>query len=473
MAHEVVMPQLGLAMEAGRIVAWLKASGEWVHPGQGLIEVESDKTNIEVEAVASGILQIVTPAGPHEIPVGSVIAYLLADDEALPATHPTAAAAAAPVHEPAASQAAARAAEAAPAVRDPYVTTPAAADAAPRLPSSPAARRLARELDLDWTQATGTGPGGRIKARDVLRLATEKAPAPAVPGAVHITISPLARQLAERLGIGLDILAQRYPGQRIERDDVEATVRALLQQPVEPAAAQPAFTRRPLSSLRRLIAERMATSAHTTAPVTLIAEVDASELVRLREALKQNAPPAPSYNAILAKITASALLEHPDLNVTYEDGEIVAWQSVHLGIAVDTARGLLVPVVRHVEQRSLAALASTLDELLPRAQAGKALPDELSGGTFTLSNLGAYGVDSFTPIINPPQVAILGVGRLIRKPVVTGDDRISVRTMLGLSLTFDHRLVDGAPAARFLGRIRQFIESPYLWLTHNNQAAYA
>lgn len=470
MAHEVVMPQLGLAMEAGRIVAWLKASGEWVHPGQGLIEVESDKTNIEVEAVASGILQIVTPAGPHEIAVGSVIAYLLADDEAVPATHPTAAAAATSADEPAASQAAARAAEAAPAVRDPALAATATASAARRLPSSPAARRLARELDLDWTQATGTGPGGRIKARDVLRLAAEKAPA---PGTAHITISPLARQLAERLGIGLDVLAQRYPGQRIERDDVEAAVRALLQRPVEPAAAQPAFTRRPLSGLRQLIAERMAASAHTAAPVTLIAEVDASELVRLREALKQNAPPAPSYNAILAKITATALLEHPDLNVTYEDGEIVAWQSVHLGIAVDTARGLVVPVVRHVEQHSLATLAGELDTLLQRAQAGKALPDELSGGTFTLTNLGAYGVDSFTPIINPPQVAILGVGRLIRKPVVTGDDSLSVRTMLGLSLTFDHRLVDGAPAARFLGRIRQFIESPYLWLTHNNQAAYA
>lgn len=469
MAHEVVMPQLGLAMEAGRIVAWLKASGEWVHPGQGLIEVESDKTNIEVEAVASGILQIVTPAGPHEIPVGSVIAYLLDDDEAVPATHPTAAAAT-PVNVPAGRQAAEPAAETPPAALAPPLAASAPADAARRLPSSPAARRLARELDLDWTQATGTGPGGRIKARDVLRLVVEEAPAPA---AVHITISPLARQLAERLGIGLDILAQRYPGQRIERDDVEAAVRALLQQRVEPAATQPAFTRRPLSSLRRLIAERMATSAHTTAPVTLIAEVDASELVRLREASKQNAPPAPSYTAILAKITATALLEHPDLNVTYEDGEIVAWQSVHLGIAVDTARGLVVPVVRHVEQRSLAALAGTLDELLSRAQAGKALPDELSGGTFTLSNLGAYGVDSFTPIINPPQVAILGVGRLIRKPVVTGTDSISVRTMLGLSLTFDHRLVDGAPAARFLGRIRQFIESPYLWLTHNNQAAYA
>jgi pyruvate dehydrogenase E2 component (dihydrolipoamide acetyltransferase) len=468
MAHEVVMPQLGLSMEAGRIVAWLKAPGDRVHPGQGLIEVESDKTNIEVEAVAHGILQIVTPAGPHEIPVGSVIAYLLADDEA--AVVP-------PRGAPAAAPAMATRDDSAPAGAAP---PPAAAVPFPsiarRLPSSPAARRLARELDLDWTQATGTGPGGRIRERDVRHLAVAQA---GTPADAAITISPLARQLAGRLGLDLAILARHHPGKRIERADVEATVRALLGglAPVDAAAPPPAppprAVRQPLSSLRRLIAERMAGSAHTAAPVTLMTEVDASELVRLRETLKREAPPAPSYNAILAKITAIALLEHPDLNVTFEDGEMVTWPSVHLGIAVDTARGLVVPVVRHVEQRTLAALAGEMEDLVQRALAGKALPDELNGGTFTLTNLGVYGIDNFTPIINPPQTAILGVGRLVRKPAVTDDGTVGVRTQLGLSLTFDHRLVDGAPAARFLGRITQFIESPYLWLVHHNLTAHA
>ncbi len=464
MAHEVVMPQLGLSMEAGRIAAWLKASGDMVHPGQPLIEVESDKANIEVEAVARGILQIVAPAGPHDIPVGSVIAYLCAEDEVAP----VASSAVVPAVDTPPSPGA--------------VTSPSPLPSAPtrRLPSSPAARRRARELSLDWTLAIGTGPNGRIRERDILHLAAERASAPAAPApaSLDITISPLARKLAERLGLTLDILAQRYPGQRIERDDVEAAVRELLQQrpaaqPVEPPAAPPAFVRRPLSGLRRLIAERMAVSAHTSAPVTLNTEVDASELVHLRETLKQKAPPAPSYNAILAKITAVALLEHPDLNATFEDDEIVAWQSVHLGIAVDTARGLVVPVIRHVEQRSLADLAGEMEELLQRAQAGKALPNELSGGTLTLTNLGAYGVDSFTPIINPPQVAILGVGRLLRKPVAADEGSITVRTMLGLSLTFDHRLVDGAPAARFLARIKQLIESPYLWLAYHPSTAHA
>lgn len=467
MAHEVVMPQLGLSMEAGRIVAWLKAPGDRVHPGQGLIEVESDKTNIEVEAVAHGILKIVTPAGPQEIPVGSVIAYLLTEDEAaagFPGLAPAPAPAMTTGHDGALADAAPLRAAAAP----PPST-------ARRRPSSPAARRLARELELDWTQATGTGPHGRIRERDIRHLATAQAAARADAA---IPISPLARQLAERLGVDLATLARHHPGKRIERADVEATVRALLsgQAPVEAAAptpVPPSPVRQPLSSLRRLIAERMAGSAHTAAPVTLMTEVDASELVRLRETLKKDAPPAPSYNAILAKIIATALLEHPDLNATFEDGEIVTWPSVHLGIAVDTARGLVVPVLRHVEQRTLAALAGEMEALVLRTQAGKALPDELNGGTFTLTNLGPYGIDNFTPIINPPQAAILGVGRLVRKPAVTDDGTIGVRTLLGLSLTFDHRLVDGAPAARFLGRIKELIESPYLWLLHHNLTSHA
>lgn len=472
MAHEVVMPQLGLSMEAGRIVAWLKAPGDVVHPGQGLIEVESDKTNIEVEAVAHGILQIVTPAGPHEIPVGSVIAYLLTEDEAaagLPGAVPAAAGlTTAPVVTTPDDSAPAGAAP----PRGPSALPPSTAR---RPPSSPAARRLARELDLDWTQATGTGPRGRIRERDIRRLATAQV---GTLAEAAVTISPLARQLAGRLGLDLAILARHYPGQRIERADVEATVRALLSGrsqagAVGPSPAPPSAVRQPLSSLRRLIAERMADSAHTAAPVTLMTEVDASELVRLREMLKHDAPRPPSYNAILAKITATALLEHPDLNATFEDGEIVTWPSIHLGLAVDTERGLVVPVVRHVEQRALMALAGELEELVLRAQAGRALPDELNGGTFTLTSLGAYGVDNFTPIINPPQAAILGVGRLVRKPVVTDDGTIGVRTLLGLSLTFDHRLVDGAPAARFLARIKQFVESPYLWLVHHNLTSHA
>jgi pyruvate dehydrogenase E2 component (dihydrolipoamide acetyltransferase) len=222
-----------------------------------------------------------------------------------------------------------------------------------------------------------------------------------------------------------------------------------------------------MSNLRRLIADRMAQSARDTAPVTLTTEADATELVRLRETLKADplTKVTLSYNVLLAKLVSIALLEHRDLNATVEGNEIIRWETVNVGIAVDTERGLVVPVLRNVQAKSLHQLAPEAEELLGRASQGRALPDELTDGTFTITNLGIYEIDTFTPIINLPECAVLGVGRLNRKPVVAAGDTTALRTMLALSLTFDHRLVDGAPAARFLQRVKQFVEQPYLWLT--------
>jgi pyruvate dehydrogenase E2 component (dihydrolipoamide acetyltransferase) len=272
----------------------------------------------------------------------------------------------------------------------------------------------------------------------------------------------------------IDRVSQRKADRRIEREDVESTVRELLASANATAAEAALDTapqdrparRRKLSGLRRLIAERMAQSVRTVAPVTLTTEADATELVRLREALKADpvAAPAPSYNVLLARLVALALLEHPDLNATLDGGELVNWETVNIGIAVETPRGLVVPVLRDVQGKSLQRLAVEAEDLLARAQVGKALPDELTGSTFTLTNLGMFGVDAFTPIINPPEGAVLGIGRLIRKAAVLADGTIAPRTMLALSLTFDHRLVDGAPAARCLQRISQFVAQPYLWL---------
>jgi pyruvate dehydrogenase E2 component (dihydrolipoamide acetyltransferase) len=214
--------------------------------------------------------------------------------------------------------------------------------------------------------------------------------------------------------------------------------------------------------------------------VTLTTKSDATELVRLRATLKQKAAlaadgdtaapgrsviqPVPSYNILIAALTSRALVEHPFLNATLDGEEVIIWEIVNMGLAVDTPRGLVVPVLRDVAAKALAELAAEAEELLPRAAAGKARPDELSGGTFTITNLGAQDIDFFTPIINPPQCAVLGVGRLNKEWVVLDDDQPAARTMLPLSLTFDHRLVDGAPAARFLQRVKQFVEQPYLWL---------
>jgi pyruvate dehydrogenase E2 component (dihydrolipoamide acetyltransferase) len=223
----------------------------------------------------------------------------------------------------------------------------------------------------------------------------------------------------------------------------------------------------PITSVRRTIAERMATSAHSVAAVTLTTEADATELVRLREQLESDAAqPLPAYNDVLAKLVAQALTEHPALNARWEGDTILQATTVNIGIAVDTERGLLVPVLRDVQSKSLRQIAGESAALIDRARSGRITADEMQGGTFTITNLGMYEVDAFTPIINLPECAILGVGRIVPKQVVVDAEaeRVAIRHMAFLSLTFDHRLVDGAPAARFLQRVKQYVEKPYLWL---------
>lgn len=479
MVREFVMPQLGLSMERGRIVRWLKQSGETVRAGEVLLEVESDKATIEVEAVDSGRLQIVHGVEQGEVEVGAVIAYLVGEGEAPVSSGQS------PIAADQHSVAEARARQGEGAIsqaRTPALDGPDLR--AHRLPSSPAARCRAAELSLDWREATGTGRSGRIKERDVLALAQRSIAS--VPAATAAATTPqltrVARRMADEFGLELGMLTRLFPGKaRVEREDVEQAVRQLLYNrsaeamppalPATPAATRPGgrpekviLRREPLGSLRRRIAERMAQSAHTAAPVTLTAEVDATKLVRLRETLKAaSAPLVPTYNAVFTKIIAATLADHPALNASLSGDEIVFWQSINVGCAVDTERGLVVPVVRDVQAKTLAELTREMESLLKRAAEGKAVPDDLQGGTFTLTNLGAFGIDAFTPIINPPETAVLGVGRLAKKMVVVGEQP-EMRTLCVLSLTFDHRLVDGGPAARFLQRFRQLVEQPYLWL---------
>jgi pyruvate dehydrogenase E2 component (dihydrolipoamide acetyltransferase) len=223
-------------------------------------------------------------------------------------------------------------------------------------------------------------------------------------------------------------------------------------------------------SVRRLIGERMSASARTTAPVTLTTEADATELARVRGDLAADARaagvPAPSYTDCFVKIAATALVEHPALNASLNGERIVQHRAVHVGIAVDTTRGLLACVVRDTPGKPLRALAAESAALVAAARAGTVSPDALRGGTFTVSNLGAYEIDAFTPIINLPECAILGVGRIVARAVVVDEatGRIAARKMVTLSLTFDHRVVDGAPAARFLQRVKQLVERPALWV---------
>ena len=428
MAIAVVMPRLGWNMEAGTVVEWLKHDGDPVTEGEYLFLVESDKATTEVESLDSGILRIpgnVLRVG-EELPVGTVLAYLVQEGENVPSIQQAASS----------EQRAANSRQGVGVVREPPSPQSSVSPAA-----SPRAIRVAGELGVDWTKLTGTGGGGRIVERDV-RAALEQQTTDGTG------LQPVSGHAAQRAPGNLPVPAQPAP--------VEET-----------AAAQPA----PMSQMRRIIGERMAQSAHAAAPVTLTTEADATALVLLRAdiagALAEGDTATPSYNDLFARLVAVALREFPDLNASLVDGGIVRHDAVHIGIAVDTERGLLVPVIRDAHAKSVQTIAAESARLIGQARAGKAALDDLKGGTFTITNLGMYDIDAFTPIINLPECAILGIGRIIARPVVVDEaaETVAVRKMVALSLTFDHRVVDGAPAARFLKRIKQFVEQPLVWLT--------
>ncbi len=458
MAAEVVMPRLGWTMETGRLVEWLKHDGDAVKAGENIFTVETDKALAEVEALDSGVLKIPPNAPPvdSDIPVGTVVAYLVKPDErppwetgvtpppqldqdspAVSAENPAGDGSDGPAPAPA-PPTGSRALEDGPAI-------------------SPRARRIASELGVDWTALQGSGRTGRIVERDV-RTSVARRPAMAA-----VRATPLARRVAAEAGVDLDQLAQSVGGKRISRADVEAVAAPA------PPVPEPGV-RMPISPMRRIIAGRMAESAHTAAPVTLTTEADATELVYLRNRVKmdrQNEPGrVPTYTDLLVRVAALALIELPALNASFSGDTIVEHRAVHIGIAVDTERGLLVPVVRDAHLRSVEQIADETTRLIEAARASRAAPDDLQGGTFTITNLGMYEIDAFTPIINLPESAILGVGRIVARPVVIDatTEEIAAHKMMALSLTFDHRIVDGAPAARFLQRVKQMIEHPYSWL---------
>lgn len=437
MAYEVTMPRLGWTMEEGVLGEWLKQDGDAVQAGDLLFTVEGDKATQEVEALESGILRLPpnAPGAGDVIPVGALLAYIAQADE-----HP-------------------QWASETPGVRDQAAVTsePPVRSYRPQSPAiSPRARRVAGELGVDWTQVQGSGRTGRILERDV-RAAAAKA-----KEEVAVRATPLAQRMAAAAGIDLASVPPSTPAGRIQRQDVEAVI-AKTEGPGERTPSQ----RIPHSRIRQITAQRMHESTLTTAPVTLTSEADASELVILRQQFKDSYSrrklSVPSYNDLFLKLVAVALQEHPALNASWSDEGITLHTQIHIGFAVDTEKGLLVPVLHNVEAKSLRQIAVQSQELIERAQAQHLKAAQMQGGTFTLTNLGMYGIDAFTPIINLPQAAILGIGRINSKPAVH-NGQIVPRDMIALSLTFDHRLVDGGPAARFLNTVREYVEEPLLWL---------
>ena len=406
----ITIPRLGWSMDEGTFGEWLKEEGDLVEPGDPVFSLESDKAVQDVESVDGGILHILqdSPQEGDAVEVGMLIGFLLADGEEVPTADDIALARAQSTSDSAADAEATDSDTPMPSpttVQQPDALQPSAAT---KRAISPRAARLAGELGVDWTHLTGTGRNGRIRERDI-------------------------RAAASQSGFQTSL----------KRESGSGTTSVLS------------------GGLRHTIAERMLHSVQTTAPVTLTTRVDATNLVGLRQQFKSShADVVPGYHDIIAKLAAAALRAHPILNCQWQDGEIVEPDGIHIGLAVDTDAGLLVPVIRSCDQLSLAELAHQSRDLINRARDRKCSLDELSGGTFSITNLGAFGIDAFTPIINPPQTAVLGIGAIRREPVVLPDDRIEPRDQLTLSLTFDHRVTDGAPAARFLQMVVQMAENP-------------
>jgi pyruvate dehydrogenase E2 component (dihydrolipoamide acetyltransferase) len=439
-------------MEEATLVHWLVDDGAKVEQGDAILEVETDKALFTVEANARGHLHI----GPFKegdvVPVLTVVATIGKPEDGFVV--------AAPEREAAAK--AGRPQQGAGALSGTVVTESVQSrDRVGRVFASPRARKLAVEKGVDLSRLAPTGgQGQRIAERDVVAYLGQ------LPEA-----TPVALRMAAEAGIDLRAVTGTGPGGRITKEDVGRAQASSIRPPevVGPAALPEAevLERVPLMGVRGLIADRMASSAHTTARVTLLMEADATEFVAMRERLKSRVEQewgfAPGHNDLLAKTVAMALRRFPYMNARLTADAIERLAHINLGMATDTERGLLVPVIRDADQKSLRQFGIEFREVVDRARNGKSLPDDLTDGTFTITNLGMYDVLAFTPLIRLPEAAILGVGRITAKPVAR-NQQIEIRQMLILSLVFDHRLVDGAPAARFLQSIKDLIEEPYPWL---------
>ncbi|MCY3556235.1 MAG: dihydrolipoamide acetyltransferase family protein [Gemmatimonadetes bacterium] len=429
MTYEIVMPRLGWNMEEGTLVEWLKQDGETVRQGEMVCTIEGDKAAAEVESFETGTLKIPNASPPpgQTVPVGTLLGFVVAEHE-IETFDPNAdrsddagreGVAVGPAEGTAFAGGSFLEPEPAPGTGTVLEqATPVTTDRESGTPAiSPRARRAAHSAGIDWRSLKGTGRSGRIVERDVLEAARQHDDA--------------RRHEAAR---------QHEAGRRHDRTMDGTDGRAGTGQ----------------GDMRQVIARRMAESHQSTAPVTLNTEADVTALSSLFEGACR-----PSWYDLMVRITAVALTEHPVMNASWRDG-VVLNEGIHIGIAVDTTGGVIAPVIRDVPGKSLQEVSATTKRLIQAAQDGGLTLDQIEGGTFTLTNLGMYDVDAFTPIIHYPQCAILGLGRTVSKVVVVDESsgESGVRRMMALSLTFDHRIVDGAPAARFLQRIKQMAEVP-------------
>ena len=406
MATEIIMPQLGLTMEEGTIAKWIKQVGDKVAKGDVLVEITTDKLSSEIESEVDGVLLKIVAQEGEDIPVKGLLAIIGEEGEQVGASTQAPAAKAEAVQTEAPKAAAPQAA---------------AVTESGRVKASPLAKKIAAELGVDLTTVAGSGPNGRIVQKDVLAAEVK----PVAPQAVAAEVKPAA----------------------------PAPV------PVKAAVSGDVVT--PLTNMRKVIGKRMQQSKTTAPHVTMTTEVNVDKTIALRSKLNaKNTDVKFSYTDILVKMAATALRNYPKINSSITEDSIIVHDKINVGVAVALDDGLIVPVVSDADRKGLKAITKETKDLISKARTNTLSPDEMSGATFTISNLGSYDIDGFTPVINLQEAAILGVGRIVKKPIVNENDEIVPASMMVLSLSFDHRIVDGAQAAEFLKAIKGYLEDP-------------
>ena len=410
MAYEILMPQLGLTMEEGTVSSWLKHEGDAVKAGEAILEITTDKLTNEVTSEHDGVLLKIVAQEGEDIPVKGLLGYI---GEAGEQVGGAAAPAAVPFEA------------AAPAAASAAVIAPAAVSAGgTRIRISPFARKLAANMGVDYSALTGSGPSGRIVAKDIYAAAEARKSAPAAAPA-----APAAAPAAP---------AAKKGGLELMEGDTIAK----------------------LSGMRKVVAERMLQSHTEIPPVTQNTKVDVTALMKFRKSLIETAGKKFSVNDLILKATAKVLRAHPEVLVSYDNGQVIQRAHVNLGMAVALDAGLIVPVIRDADKMGLDELAAKAKDLATRAKENKLTTDEYKGSTFSVSNLGMFGIETFTPIVNQPDAGILGVCAIQDELVMDDEGNISKHQVMRLSFTYDHRLIDGAVAAKFIMDLRDLLQSP-------------
>lgn len=440
MATEVVMPKLGATMEEGTIVSWLVQIGEVVEEGDPIAEIQTDKIVMEIEAETTGVLLKTLYDAGTAVNVHDVIAYMGEEGESVEGLEQQVPGVSKETDVKQGETSANKTIKEEPlGISD-------------KIRRTPAARKLAEDNQVNLSGIVGSGPLGRIQKLDVENYLEKHAK----------KITPLAKKVAENQGIDYKNITGSGSHGKIRRDDLVS-----LHNPNEKAEQSMSSQddkRVPFKGMRKFIAERISESAYTAPHVTLLSEIDMTNSVSLRQELLPVIEKVEglrlSFNDILMKATAFALKQYPNMNISLEGNEIVYHSDINIGMAVAVPDGLVVPVLRNVDEKGLGALTREAKSIGKQAREGKLSPDDMQGSTFTISNLGMYAVDGFTPIINSPNAAILGVGRIQKKSIVVNDE-IAIRSMMSVSLSFDHRIIDGAPAAAFLTELKDILENPF------------